>query len=621
VLRVRVFTAPGSGLPADTSKATLELSALGDFEPGNESAEVLPAERAGASLRFPAATRAVQARLSVSGRRLAGYGERRGDAALSILLWPEQECPVLAGSGYPGPGGGQALGFSETLGALFVAGGDRPTETDAILGTLVLHTGTGQVDRGGVDAGGLQQPRAFATASAFGEGFLVAGGQKPVQGVPEAELEVHSTAEVHGTERDELLTLQNSRTHHAAVTLVDGRTLLVGGRTKVGSVSIAQYQLELVDPAERRSRIGDAIAPRIAPTALLLTDGRVFVGGGTLLDGSLSAPVGEWLTADGRRDDTKLSAEVPARFERAFVALAGGGVLAVGGCEDRPPSSEADAAACSACASGCKPLDGYDAWWIDADGSASPVQLPGIAAPRPRLLAGTDGSPWLVASDESDPGRLRLFRFNPWASRFEPAPVRSDLRLPAPGIPALSLAPDTFVWMDESSSGGELVGVRLGARSRFTRDVALVLSSEPLDPLRPAHLVPVRPLRDSGTHYDGALTLTDPGLAVLVADTDYADVTLRLGVAGEGLPRVLLGSTALGGDACPWPDGEARGGVAEQPTVVRRGDRAELSYRGGRSAACRVESGRLTVALAAGERVAVVRELQITREAAPATAF
>ncbi|MDF3071144.1 MAG: Branched-chain amino acid transporter, amino acid-binding protein [Polyangiaceae bacterium] len=610
MLRVRVFSLPGGELPADAARASIELSALGDFEPSNDSAEVLPADRAGAALRFPAETQAVQARLPADGVTYAGYGERRGDSAVDLLLWPERETAILASSGYPGRGGGQALGFGAASATLLMAGGNDALETDVIVGTLRLSATTGVVERGGVGSGGLAQPRAFATVTPFGEGFLVAGGQKPLQGVPEAELDLHATAEIVGAP-GRLLPLQSARTHHAALALADGRTLLVGGRAKVGNVSIAQYQLEIVDPVELRASVGDAIAPRIDPIVLSLSDGRIFVGGGTLLDGSLSAPVGEWLNAEARRDSTRLDAQVPPRFERAFVATLGGGVLAVGGCEDRPPASQADAAACDVCQSGCPPLDGWDAWWIDADGGASSVSLRGISAPRPVLLPGSDGRPWLVAADGSSPEPSRLFRFNPWGARFDPVDVPSDLRLPRAGFPALALAPDSFAWVDDTEGRGELLGLRLGARSRFTRDVALVLSSDPEDPSRPAHLAPTCAV-DERTTYDGALTLADPSLSVLVTDTDYADLTIRLTVVGTALPRVQLGGTTLGGDDCPWPEGSDS---SEPLTVVRRGGLAQLRHGGAGSSPCPVGNGRLTVALVAGPRPSVVGRLEIVRKA------
>lgn len=613
-LRVHQFRGQ-CALPSQPPRGSLSLQALGDFEPGNDAAEILPIDDAGAPLRFPAATQAVLATIADGSASLLGYAERRASDGLDLLLWPDRPC-VIASGGYPGKLGGQALGFAAESSTLLVAGGNDSLATRAIVGGLTLDTNNGEL-RELDGASWLQEPRAFASVTAFGAGFLVAGGQKPVAEVPESELDVSARAEIFDPARgrfEGFVQLQNARSHHAAVVLADGRTLLVGGRSKVGRINIAQYQLEVVDPANARASIGEVIAPRIDPVALRLADGRIFIGGGTKLDGSLSAPVGEWLTREAGRDPTALSPDVPPRFDRAFTALPGGGVLAVGGCEDRVPTSDRDEESCEPCREGCRPLEGYDAWWIEPSGAASSVTLPGISAARPRLFSGSDGSPWLVAASSSEPETPRLFRFNPWLSSFEPARLSEVEPLPPAGSPALSLAPDTLVWIDDARPDAELLGLRLGARSRYTRDLALVRSSEPDDPSRPQHLVPTRPLQDGDVGYDGQLTLRRPDVAIAVADTDYADVTIKLGVKGQHLPHVHLGATTLGGDSCPWPDGESAGGDFDLPTIVRRGARAQLRYHGSQSNACEVEPGRLTVALSAGRGTSVVTQLEIQRD-------
>jgi hypothetical protein len=104
---------------------------------------------------------------------------------------------------------------------------------------------------------------------------------------------------------------------------------------------------------------------------------------------------------------------------------------------------------------------------------------------------------------------------------------------------------------------------------------------------------------------------TTADVAVLVADADYEDLTLELHVTGT-LPLVLLGRRELGGADCPWPDGAARGGEYELPRVVRQGNRAILLLHGA-TRACDVESGRLTLALRAGDGVSVVAELDVKR--------
>jgi hypothetical protein len=622
-LSLRVHTLRGCELPDELRRQNLELFAQGDFEATNDAAEILPLGRAGAALKFPPATQAVVARIADGVSAFTGYAERAGDAGLDLLLWPARRTCVIRSAGYPGRHGGQGLGFAASSGRVLVAGGNDPLDSDALVGWAALDTATGALDAASADSAdsdALAEPRAFASITELGSQLLVSGGEKPVQGVPERDIEPYATAEIFDVERGftgEQIALHSARTHHAALTLADGRTLLVGGRTKVGRTSIAQYQLEIIDPASKRASVGDAITARIDPTALRLSDDRIFVGGGTALDGSLATPAGEWLTPAARRDATRSSLEVAPRFERAFVATAGGGVLAVGGCEDRPPASNDDAQACARCSRGCVPLEGFDAWWLDRDGVATPVTLDGISAPRPRLLPGSDGSPWLVAAETDIPDQLRLFRFNAWARRFEPAELPAGVRLPRPGMPApLALAPDAFVWLDESDDAGELLGLRLGTRGRYAQDLALVLQSEPLDPDRPRHLVPTGPLGDSAG-YDGKLTLRDDGVSIQVADTDYADVTVRLKLAPltEAPPVVQLGTTALGGAACPWPTGDGRGGDLDRPTIVRRGRKAWLRFHGASGEPCAVEPGRLTLALTGGDAPSVVSELEIVRDA------
>lgn len=617
MLPLRVHTLPGCELPNDLLRGNVELLALGDFEPGNESAEVLSLARGGTPLRFPAGTRAVSARVGPAGRGFFGYGERGEDGAVDVLLWPEGNACNVPTDGYPGRDGGQALGFASDAGLLLVAGGNDARSSNAILGALSLNVANGAVKAlADAESARMQQPRAFASATPFGSGFLVAGGERPVADVPELDIEPQPHAEIFDPARggflEELLPLQSARTHHAAVTLQDGRTLLVGGRTKVGNTSIAQYQLEIVDPDTHRASVGEAILGRIDPTALRLSDGRIFVGGGTTLTGSLSTPAVEWLSADGRPAQQAPNDDVPARFERAFVAMPGGGVLAVGGCEDRLPLSAEDADACTRCAHGCEPTDGFDAWWIDRDGNVSSVSLEGIAAPRPLLLPGSDGRPWLVASLSRAPTEQQLFRFNPWAQSFEPASAAPNVTWPEPGAgKPIAIGTDTFAWIADA----QLALAKLGERSRYAPDLALVLSYDPLDPSRPEHLVPDAPPGDAVAYSDGKLVLADPSVSVQVADTDYQDVTIRLQIEGKRLPLVLLGPSELGGSDCPWPDGDTRGGDADVAIVVRQGERAQLRYHGAESNTCAVGSGRLTLSLRAGRSRSVVKQLDIDRGA------
>jgi hypothetical protein len=620
-LRLHTLRSRDCDLPSALSRTTVELQALGDFAATNDSAEFLRLDQRGAALKFPVATQAAIARVGNGSISFTGYGERR-ENALDVLLWPEvSSCEVWRRDGthgYPGRHGGQALGYAPESGVVLVAGGDDPLVSDAIVGALAFDVATGAIQTlDSSDDGVLRQPRAFATATPFGDRILVAGGEEPVFGVPARDIEPIGTAELFdprlGRFSGEPIQLRSQRTHHAAVALDDGRTLLVGGRSRVGATNIAQYRLEIVDPASGRASVADAIAARIDPRALRLSDGRIFVGGGVGLDGVLTEPVAEWLTAGGQLDRTQLRTAVAPRFDRAFVATIGGGALAVGGCEDRPAATTEDAAACASCSHGCPPLSGeFDAWWIDRDGAASVVSLAGIWAPRPILLPGSDGRPWLVAAAANAPEIPRLFRFDPWTERFEPARVPDSLRLPKPGMPQpLALDPDAFVWMDDDGSAGQLMGLRLGTRNRFTQDLSLVLSSDPLA-TRPQHLAPERPIGQD-VSYDGALTLSGP-VTIRVPDTDYGDVTLKLHLIEGAPPLVQLGIATLGNAECPWPDGAQRGGDFELPTVIRRGNRAQLLFHGG-AQTCPVETGRLELGLRASVGVSVIQRLDVQRGA------
>lgn len=640
VLPVKLHTLPLCDLSDGAASTNLTLQALGDFEASNESAEILPLDRAGATLRFPSATRAIEARVDAE-PRFWGYGERDAHG-LDVLLWPRQATCVLfrpdGSQGYPGKQGGQALAFDATSRSILAAGGNDSLVSDAIVGALTFDVTTAAAATFDTsESGVLRQPRAFATATSFASEVLVAGGENPLFGVPDEDIEPRSNAEVFDPAQQRFtseIELQSARTRHGAVTLRDGRTLLVGGRTKAGNSSRALGLLELVDPQTRRAAIGHQIEPRIDPQVLLLSDGRVFVGGGTTLQGEPVTPPGEWLTPDAELEGVLEERDVPLRLGRAFAALSGGGVLVVGGCESREPDDDLERESCARfCDGGCPPHGepgspqpyAYDAHWLSADGAATPVDLSGIAAPRPILIPGSDGSPWLVAATSSDPESPALFRFNPWTSSFSQVSGVAEARLPRPGYPApVVVAPDTFVWLDENEQHGELLGLRLGTRNRFAQDVALVLSTELLDSLRPLHLAPDRPMSEP-ERYDGSLRLdveASQPVVVTVTDTDYADVTVAIQLLDvESTPSVppivLLGETELGGADCPWPDGDARDDDARVATLARVGDSAELRFHGGRTA-CPAPNGRLSLRFRAGAGVSVIRRIDVRREAAAA---
>ncbi len=645
VLPVRVHTLPGCDLPSQPARGNLDLVALGDFEASNDSAEVLAVDsKRGTPLKFPLTTRAIEASIQDAGKRFIGYGERRVEDRFDVLLWPELEtCSLFrpGGSvGYPGRHGGQAFGYAASRGFVLAAGGNDPQVSDAVVGAMTFDVDAGSVEAFDTSQGTvLREARAFATASELGQHLLIAGGENPVYGVLDDDLEPRATGELFDTQLGELVGEPikiNPRTRHAAVTLADGNVLLVGGRSLFVDSNIELITCELVSADSLRvTPVATLRTGRIEPTALRLDDGRIFVGGGYLRNGRVARPAGEWLTPDGT-DNGRAADGLPPRFDRAFVATAGGGVLAVGGCEDRAAASEDESLACGrTCRRGCPPTDAdgaadYDAWWLARDGLPTPISLKGISAPRPILLPGSDGGPWLIAALVGASETPRLFRFDPWHQRFDLVDTPEGLRLPSPDMPApVAIDPDAFVWLDDDDRHGELFGLRLGTRNRYAQDLALVLLSDPEDPSRPLHLVPDRPL-SKGEIYDGRLWLTSAapggGVRVAIADTDYGDFTLELELAAPNAARdipesvppvVLLDQVELGGDACPWPEGQVLEGAAALPIIARNGASAELRFHGA-TRACSVPERRVKLAVRAAAGVSVITKLDLKRGGAPA---
>ncbi len=111
----------------------------------------------------------------------------------------------------------------------------------------------------------------------------------------------------------------------------------------------------MVSPLTRTTKlVGTLHVGRRAPSVLRLDDGRLFVAGGEDAAGN---PVGavEWLAPDTTVLPAPFdgSVSLPPRFDRAYAALPGGSVLAVGGCEDRAPEAGEDCQ--RECERGCPP--------------------------------------------------------------------------------------------------------------------------------------------------------------------------------------------------------------------------------------------------------------------------
>src|SRR5450755_2419818 len=358
--------------------ARMELSALGDFPTSNRTGESLPVNVVDAKLSFPVATVALEASAHSDSvdQPFIGYTERAADS-LDFVLWPQgSACELFrpaSGDSFPGKLGGEALGYASSAGLVMLAGSNDATSA-AIVGALTFDARVGEshvVDP--KQRAVLSEPRAFASVSDFGGKVLVAGGENPIHDSSARASVLRDSAEIYDPDplvrsfEPSLLKLAAPRTHHAAAALDSGETVLIGGRAED---SDASRFVEVISPATQVSKLVENLAVgRSDPQVLRLSDGRILVAGGTDADGH---PVGalEWRSADASSLGAPWdgSTTLPPRFDRAFAALPGGAVLAVGGCEDRDPVPGED---CSVwCQRGCPPTPvrskqpSYDAFWI-----------------------------------------------------------------------------------------------------------------------------------------------------------------------------------------------------------------------------------------------------------------
>ncbi len=173
----------------------------------------------------------------------------------------------------------------------------------------------------------MSVPRRFHTATQLADGrLLVAGG--------ETRQAAHASAEIYDPASDSweaVADMAGPRSGHAATLLADGRVLVVGGSDLGASEALGpETTAEIYDPDRGTwTRVATGLRPRRGHEAVTLADGRVLVVGGEDLVG---LPIEVMEVYDPATGDWEVAGSLPAgRSLLVALALPDGPVLIVGG--------------------------------------------------------------------------------------------------------------------------------------------------------------------------------------------------------------------------------------------------------------------------------------------------
>jgi len=588
--------------PVSPDEAYSVIYASGDFEPSLDrppTAGVFLRDVGHAMTELPKETRSIVIDISQGTGTFRGVTDVAKDGPIHVLAWPRgASCPLTQDVERRSD---MALGV---FGRHFIVAGGRPPD-----GSQVPHTYVGDLSTGAIArlAIGLNTRRARPSVTAFRaeaddgpSGALIAGGHDPDSGMDDVPYRALATAEVYlpkvgapndiGDFAEQRIDLSEPRTHHGAVVLATGETLLVGGRGPGGPLRT----MEIVDPVTRRARTGGVALLTVArekPIVLRLANGEILVAGGIDAHGS-EVPTLEWFAPDASRATKRPVALVTGK-EHAFVPLGAGGALAV----IRPESDVPDF---------------KTVWVISADGTLEPgLPVDPARLDTVRLFPGADGAPALWT------GRQWL-RFSPWRGQFEPmsdaetaSPTASGPMLDAiaSGDPGLAL------WLDDRGEAGmNVVGFRFATRTRFDA------VPKPLLVNGTGHLAPDRLAGFPGSSIDFDPTrglLLGAGASAFLTDVTFANFQLDVDITAAA-PNVVLRpergpELEVGGATCAFAQAATR-----HLRVERRGRDVSVSVDGAPARACPVplESNvRVSLGLRGSQRVgtSAARNLVVTR--------
>jgi hypothetical protein len=497
--------------------------AYGDFQPTPDA----PAQ----DRRFLSQTGGVLAGLPATARSLVlDVSDARGDGRwlgvgsvpqagdVDVMLWPASgPCALRTPLGRAD---GQAFGAVDATHLLVVGG----RSADLVLPRSYLV----ELSRARVSElpAGPVTPRARAAIAPFATGALLSGGVRADD--PNALL---ATAEVWDRARGDFdgqpIALSTARADHAAVELASGEVLLVGGIGPSGPLRT----IELVSVKERRALSGGLPLlerPRVRPFALRLANGEILVAGGT--DGAGGpVPDVEVLAPDARRVVRR--APLVARRRHAFVALGGGGALAV----VAPDAGD--------------PPEFQSTWRISDVGAVTTITPPSAALGDVRLAAGTHGGALLWTG-------ARWLELDPWSESFTSPRLGAPGELgPPDGAAVVSADGALPVWLD--AAGGEplVVGRRFSVRHAYSTDAAPYLALPGSSAGTTTELLaPDRSPRFSGMRFgDRGLELPQDASA-FVADARFGDFDAHVDI--EGSVRFVVRGTSgrelvVGGTDCP----------------------------------------------------------------------
>jgi hypothetical protein len=496
--------------------------AFGDYQPTTDAPAI--------DKRFLSDTGAVLAGLPPAARSLVldvsdargdgrwlGVGAVPAEGAVDVMLWPASApCALRAPLGRADS---QAFGAVDATHLLVVGG--RSADLSLPRSFLVDLSRASLTE---LPAGPLT-PRARAAITPYAGGGLLSGGVRADD--PNGLL---ATAEVWDRARGDFdgqsIALSTPRADHAAVQLASGDVLLVGGTGPTGPLRT----LELVSATERRALSGGLPLlerARVRPFALRLSSGEILVAGGT--DGT-GAPVPdvEVLAPDAR--SVVRRSPLVARARHAFVALGGGGALAV----IAPDATD--------------PPDFQSVWRISDAGAVTTIAPPTAALGEVHLVPGTQGGALLWTGE-------RWLELDPWSERFVlPRLSTSGEGGPAAGAPVTSAEPGLPTWIDARGAEPLLVGRRFAVRHAYTTDSTSYLElPSAASGTTTELLAPDRSPRVSGLRFgDRGLELPEAATA-WIADALFGDFASDVEI--EGSARLVVRGVsgrelAIGGAEC-----------------------------------------------------------------------